>query len=240
MGHRDWASGLTSVMVVINIGCTSAPPPAPAIRAAEEHAIQIPGKYVPPEVDRARPAIRQERPSTQDVLAGLPVGRVLFACAPTMRVRAPERVEVRISGNPKENLTAGLQERGVPIEEPSKIAPVMKVVLTPDESGVFDVKSLSEEEQLTSGGGFSQWVWSVTPLQSGTHNLYLTVNVVVNVPELGTQKRQIPVLTQSVTVRADPVYSAGQFWSSNWQWFTTTLLIPIGLWLWKKRRKSTV
>ena len=158
-------------------------------------------------------------PSPQDVLAGLPMGRVLFACPPLMKVATSERVEVRISGNPKENLVAGLQERGVPIVQPSKIAPVMKVTLTPDEDGVFQVKSLSADEQLMSGDDYSQWVWSVTPLKSGTHNLYLTVNVVVDVPGLGAQEKEIPVLTQAVRVQADAAYSAGQFWSSNWQWF---------------------
>ena len=86
-----------------------------------------------------------------------------------------------------------------------------------------------------SGTGFSQWVWSVTPLQSGTHNLYLTVNVVVNVPGYGAQKKQIPVLSQTVQVRSDVGYSASHFWSSNWQWLMTTLLIPLALWLWRKR-----
>jgi len=153
-------------------------------------------------------------------------------------VETSERVEVRISGDAKQDITEGLEGRGVPIETAAKISPVMKVTLTPDEGGVFDVKPLSEDEQLVSGDGFSQWVWSVTPLKSGKHNLYLTVNAVVNVPGLGPQKREIPVLTQAVQVRADMAYSAGQFWHSNWQWFSTTLLIPVGLWLWKKRSKT--
>lgn len=237
MGDRVRASGLTAIVLMIHIGCGSAPPPS-SHSAVTEHPIQLPGTYTAPEVDRGGPAVPAPSPSTQDLLAGLPMGRVLFACPPTMRVHFSERVEVRISGNPKEDLAAGLQERGVAVEEAAKISPVMKVTLTPEESGVFDVKSLSEEEQLTSGGDFSQWVWSVTPLKSGTHNLYLTVNVVVDVPGLGPQKRQIPVLTQAVRVRADAVYSAGRFWRSNWQWFTSTLLIPIGLWLWNKRNKS--
>lgn len=201
-----------------------------------EQTLRVPGTYVPPEVDRGGAA--PERPSTEDILAGLPMGRVLFACSSVMRVQVPERVEVRISGNPAEDITAGLQERGVPIEAAARIAPVMKVTLTPDEDGVFEVKSLSEDEQLVSGDSSSEWVWAVTPLKSGTHNLYLTVNAVVNVPGLGPQKREIPVLTRAVQVRSDVTYAASRFWRSNWQWFTTTLLIPVGLWLWKKRSKS--
>lgn len=240
MEHRVRILSLTSVICMIQIGCSSGAPPQRSTlsSAPTERAIQLPGKYVAPEIDRgAQPHITPSL-STQDLLAGLPMGRVLFACPSSMRVQAPERVEVRITGNPKEDISAGLQQRGVAAEEATKISPVMKVTLTPEEGGVFDVKSLSEEQQLTSGGDFAQWVWSVTPLKSGTHALYLTVNVVVDVPGLGAQKRQIPVLTQEVRVRADIAYSSGQFWSSNWQWFTTTLLIPVGLWLWKKRRPS--
>jgi hypothetical protein len=202
--------------------------------ATSRKVLRMPGTYVAPEIDRGGPVA----PATLgDVLAGLPMGHVLFACPPTMRVQTSERVEVRVSADSKEDITSGLQERGVPIEAGAKVATVMKVTLTPDDDGVFDVKALSEAEQLT-GDTFSQWVWSVTPLKSGTHNLYLTVNAVVNVPGLGPQKREIPVLTQAVQVRADVTYSTGEFWQKNWQWFSTTLLIPLGLWLWKKRNKA--
>jgi hypothetical protein len=236
--------GLSTLVLLSAVLLTSASCKRPAANLtgprnpASEQALRVPGTYVPQDVDRGGPT--PSKPSSQDILAGLPMGRVLFACSSVMRVQTSERVEVRISGNPKEDIVAGLQERGVPVEAAAKIAPVMKVTLTPDESGVFEVKSLSESEQLVSGDGFSQWVWAVTPLKSGTHNLYLTVNAVVNVPGFGPQKREIPVLTKTVQVRADVTYSASQFWRSNWRWFTTTLLIPVGLWSWKKRSKPQV
>jgi hypothetical protein len=232
-----WKLVPLSAVLLMSAGCGR---PAANSTGAEaptsERALQIPGTYAAPEVDRGAPTPAEAR--SQDILAGLPMGRVLFACPSVMRVQSSERVEVRISGNPKADLIAGLEDRGLPIETAAKISPVMKVTLTPDEGGVFDVKPVSEDEQLVSGDGFSQWVWSVTPLKSGTHNLYLTVNAVVDVPGLGLQKKEIPVLTQAVQVRADVAYSAGQFWHSNWQWFSTTLLIPVGLWLWKKRSKK--
>ena len=76
------------------------------------------------------------------------------------------------------------------------------------------------------------------PAEIGKTQSVPEVNAVVNVPGLGPQKREIPVLTQAVQVRADVAYSARQFWHSNWQWFSTTLLIPVGLWWWKKRSKT--
>ena len=232
-----WARVLLLALLLVNIGCRVKPPAEsnPTI----DRRIQVPGEYVVPDIDRGKsqPSPTSVSPA-QDVLAGLPMGRVVFACPAEMRVRATERVEVRISSDPNSNLMAGLRERGIALEQSAKIAPVMKVTLIPEGRSAFDIQSLSEGEQLISSEGFSQWVWSVTPLQAGIHNLDLTVNVVVNVPQLGAQKRQIPVLTQTVKVRADPVFAARQFWSSNWQWLTTTLLIPLGLWLWKRRSKS--
>jgi hypothetical protein len=236
MRYELWKLVLLSAVLLMSAGCRrQATNPRRPEAPATERALQMPGTYAAQDVDRGTPT--PENVASQDILAGLPMGRVLFACPSEMRVEASERVEVRISGDPKQDITQGLEERGVPIETAAKISPVMKVTLSPDKAGVFDVKPLSEDEQLVTGG-FSQWVWSVTPLKSGTHNLYLTVNAVVNVPGLGPQKREIPVLTQAVQVRADVAYSAGQFWHSNWQWFSTTLLIPVGLWLWKKRRKT--
>lgn len=236
MHYGLWKVVLLSAVLLMSVGCGRQTANSTRPGQATEHALQMPGTYAAEDVDRGRPA--PENVAKQDILAGLPMGRVLFACPSEMRVESSERVEVRISGDAKQDITEGLEKRGVPIETAAKISPVMKVTLTPDEGAVFDIKPLSEDEQLVSGDGFSQWVWSVTPLKSGKHNLYLTVNAVVNVPGLGPQKREIPVLTQAVQVRADMAYSAGQFWHSNWQWISTTLLIPIGLWLWKRRSKT--
>jgi hypothetical protein len=234
MLYRVWFSVLGMAVLLTSVGCSAPVPVSETVSSVKaEKTIQMPGHYDAPEIDRGGPVAPAP---VGDVLAGLPMGRVLFDCPPVMRVQHSDRVEVRVSGDPKEDLASGLQGRGVQIE-PSKIAPVMKVTLTPDEDGVFDVKQLSEAEQLT-GGSYSQWVWSVTPLKAGTHNLYVTVNVVVDVPGLGPQKREIPVLTQAVKVRTDVSYSTGQFWRKNWQWLMTTLVIPLALWWWKKRSKT--
>src|SRR5690349_11029678 len=123
MHYRVWALVLLSAVLLMSTGChgPGAKRGEPE-KSATEQPIRVPGTYVPEEVDRGSPTPPSH--SSQDILAGLPMGRVLFACSSVMRVHVSERVEVRISGNPKENLVAGLKERGVPIEESAKIAPV--------------------------------------------------------------------------------------------------------------------
>lgn len=226
---------LAAVLLTIAACKTPAANPPGAASPATEHALKTPGTYIRREVDRGGPV--PEAVAKQDILAGLSMGRVLFACPPEMRVQTPERVEVRITGDPKQDITQGLEERGIPIETAAKISPVMKVTLNADADDAFEVKQLTDAQQSVVDGG-GQWAWSVTPLKAGKHNLYLTASAVVNVPGFGQQTEEIPVLTQSVQVRADVAYSASQFWHSNWQWLFSTLLIPLGLWLWNKRSKK--
>ncbi len=158
MLNRMWVVVLFSSFLLARIGCVSSNPSKPGNIA---RTLQVTGTSAPQDVDRGGPVPKNS--FATDVLAGLPMGRVLFACASLMKVQTSERVEVRITGDPKQDLASGLRERGVPIEASAKIAPVMKVNLTPDEDGVFDVKSLSEPEQVVGGDGYSEWVWSVTP-----------------------------------------------------------------------------
>jgi hypothetical protein len=105
----------------------------------------------------------------------------------------------------------------------------------------FEVTPLSEEEQFVTDDTYTEWAWDVKPLQSGERKLNLTVTVKVIAEGLGERARDIPVITRTVVVEVDPVYTVTSFVGDNWQWLWTAILVPIAGWGWvyysKKRAK---
>ncbi len=172
----------------------------------------------------------------EDELKNLSLGQVLFNPPQEMQVGIKERVEVSISKTIKEDLSKGLRGRGIPQIEEIEVGTFMTVRLRGDN---FDIKTISNEEQLVAGEGFTQWEWDVTPLGSGNHSLLLTVTVRIKLSEGDEEKKDYPVFERQIKVKVNPVYTTIQFAKRHWMWIITTISGSgiIG-WLIKKWRKS--
>jgi hypothetical protein len=179
----------------------------------------------------------------EDELKKLATGQIFFNPSQEMSVGETERVEVRltrvsIENLSRENLTQGTRGRGEPQIENISVGAYMKVRLMGDN---FDIKALSDEEQLVPSEGFTQWEFDVTPLESGAQKLQLAVAVRIKISNDGEEKRDYPVYEKLINVKVNPVYSAGKFMEINWQWILTTIIGLSGAiigWIINKKRKS--
>lgn len=150
-----------------------------------------------------------------------------------------ERVEVRIAESTDTPLTEGLKGRGTPEIEPLQVSTFMKTRLVGDS---FEITALNEAEQLVAGDTFTEWAWDVTPTRAGDQTLNLIVTVRIQLPAVGEETRDYPVMDRQIHVEVDPLYSAQRFASSNWQWLASALAIPIIAWTIKTvldRKKAT-
>lgn len=161
----------------------------------------------------------------------LPTGQVVFNPDPEMRVGIKERVEVRISKKPKEDLTRGLKGRGEPQIEKIIVGTFMKVYLTGDN---FDIESHSSEEQIVPEEGFAQWLWDVIPLESGPQRLLLRVTVRIILPDLEEQY-DLPVLERDIEVEINRLWTIGHFFEIHWKWLIGAIAGPI-IYVLKKKR----
>ena len=167
----------------------------------------------------------------REELARLPVGRILFNPPADMKVGRTERIEVRIAQDEATNLTEGLKGRGAPDIEPIKVSTFMKARLVGDS---FAITPINEAEQLVAGDTFTEWAWDVTPLRGGDQKLNLIVTVRLQLPSVGEETRDYPVIDRSVHVQVDPVFAARRFVDDNWQWLISVLAIPIAGWVIKE------
>ncbi|EDZ98845.1 hypothetical protein BH160DRAFT_5842, partial [Burkholderia sp. H160] len=80
------------------------------------------------------------------------------------------------------------------------------------------------------------WTWYVTPKRWGVHRMRLALYALIPI-----EGKQSPVLVQTfdknITVTVTPWSLVRRFVLENWKWLWVTLLIPLGQFAWKNRRR---
>ena len=164
------------------------------------------------------------------------MGQVAVNHPEKMKVSRADTVRVRISRNQAADLSKGLPSEGHETEH--DVIPVstsMKVELFGDP--YFDIKPLDATEQLITNNGFSEWSFTVIPLKSGRLPLHVRVTAIVRAAGIEKTK-DFPVKDEIIQVQVAPLAAVGSFVSKNWQWLWSTILVPIALWWWNRRRKN--
>jgi hypothetical protein len=111
---------------------------------------------------------------------------------------------------------------------------VVARILAPD----FDViEVVKDGRQVLDLKSPNEWRWTITPRKLGAYKVNVTVSAVV---EIGADRaeRLIKVYDQEVTVFVTAADAARYFFTRNWQWLWSTLILPFGVWYWKNRRKK--
>lgn len=125
----------------------------------------------------------------------------------------------------------GKNKKGEKIE----IARVVVVkILAPD----FEViEVIKDGRQVLDLSGPTQWRWTLTPKKLGEFKVNVTVSAVI---EIGNDRaeRLVKVFNHEVTVFVTPTDAAKYFFTKNWQWLWSTLVLPFGIWFWNSNRKK--
>jgi hypothetical protein len=177
----------------------------------------------------------------QNAVDSLPVGQVAFNHPNEMKMGEAREVQVRISRDVAADISSGLTPTGtgakdqITEHQQIKVSTSMKVQLHGEP--YFDIKPLTDEEQLISKTGFTEWKFTVIPLQGGKWPLHLTVTAVVHAADREKVKN-LEVLDEQVTVQVSTLEVVESFVGNNWQWLIGTIFVPIGAWLLPKFRKK--
>ncbi len=225
-------------------GLPQASPPTalpPAKRQHDrKHSESLSADRSPASVENPAPA--PPPPTTQDPDAlleqaadNLPLGQVAVNHPQQMKVSQPDTVQVRISRDQQAQLSSDLSAGQVAAHDTLPISTSMKVTLVG--APYFDVKNLDRTEQLITHSGYSQWSFTVTPLQSGKLPLHVRISAVVRAG--GVEKsKDFPVKDEIIEVSVSPMAAMQTFVANNWQWLWSTILVPVGAWAWSQRRRK--
>lgn len=131
---------------------------------------------------------------------------------------------------PKE-LEKELTKTGVATSRDIKVSRVVKATITaPD----FDVTRITDEEQILTDDQSTEWLWSLAPRSAGSHEVSLTVTAIITTA--GRESRHhIKTFEKTMTIAITPAQVLQDWWSRYWQWVVSTLILPFGLWLYKKK-----
>jgi hypothetical protein len=175
------------------------------------------------------------RDEIEEQVRHLPWGEIARDVPPEMRVGEPKSVRVyiakRISADPSTELSDTAQVSKV------KLAPVMGAFLISPDGGAFEIERVLPKDKDVQGVGGSQaaeWIWSVTPLKSGTYKLEVRATVELIVPGHQNQLVTQTVFKDAVSVRVNPIYSVKKLVKDYWYIITALVIGPIG-WLINKR-----
>jgi hypothetical protein len=117
-----------------------------------------------------------------------------------------------------------------------RIAPLMEARL--EGAPAFEITALTPLQQPVSRSAPTEWRWTVRAMQTGRHQLHLTINAIITVAG-ERYPRSIDVLNRDIDVEITARQRIGIFLAANWQWLLGTLVIPFAVWLWNQKGKTS-
>ncbi len=180
-----------------------------------------------------------ETTTTNDIdaiLHNLQLGNIIYNAPTSMNIRETTGIQLMLSVSEtidelKQMITASGDVQSANIQ----VSDVMSATLSASPT-VFEITPNTPDTQAISSTETNQWSWNVTALEPGNQILNLTINVILN-----GEPHTLRVFSQNINVNVPLPSRLSSFWGSNWQWLWTTILLPIGGWIWhwynKKNKK---
>ena len=170
-------------------------------------------------------------------------GKIAYSFPDTMLYDKTELVTLRITRNEKESDSALIETMIIKdkkvIIDSIRVSSVMTaklIDLSPDKS-FFLIKELSTSEQSVEKKGFTEWQWSVKPIKTGNNPVKLIIKIRIN--QDGVQSiKDLPVFNKVIFIKAQPISFLKDFWLKYWQWLFSTLIIPIFVYFYKKKKSN--
>lgn len=168
-------------------------------------------------------------------------GKIAYSFPDTMFYDKTEVVTLRITRNEPESTlieTMIVKDRTVTVDS-IRVSSAMTaelIDLSPDKS-CFLIKEISTAEQSIEEKGFTEWQWSVKPIKSGYNPVKLIIKIRTN--QDGVQSfKDIPVFNKVIFIKAQPISFLKGFWLKYWQWLFSTLIIPVFVYFYKKKKSN--
>lgn len=170
------------------------------------------------------------------VIDQLRLGNIAFNTPQSMEIEKSQNVQLLLSLDQTiEELKSNIQALGNKEGASIKVSDRMEATL----SGLaFNIANVTPNEQAIASKGVTSWQWEVIPKKEGRQQLYLTLTALLEVDGNDT-KKSIKTFEKVIQVEVSPYQKASAFIVGNWQWLWATLVLPFGLWSWKKLKKQS-
>ena len=188
---------------------------------------------------------RIEDKTTKKQLDNPDLGIVAYSVPKEMQVGKTYTVKLRISK--EKNKVQIVRGDGIPIADIKvdsriiissiRVEPVMSAKLITDSSKMI-IQPVSTEIQDIEDQGFTEWAWRLTPIKGGDVLLRIVLNIKQKV-DGDVILKDIPVYDEVVSIKSNVVFSISGFIGQYWQWIMTTIIIPLVVWFYNKKKKKS-
>lgn len=179
-----------------------------------------------------------EKTNSVDLLDLIP-GKLAFDIPKQMKVGDRYDVTFSITQSLNEEiLFNGLDSTKFEIRNIDVSSGMRVLIYDPEQGRNFEIHSQSANIQHVTSNKNTTWLWHIKPLKKGSHKIIAKVHATIYT-ERGTEREinQI-VFNEEINVEATPSFTLSNFFKSHWQWLFGTLLIPLFVYLYKKRKVS--
>jgi hypothetical protein len=168
------------------------------------------------------------------VLEKLDLGNLAFNTPEVMGYSETRTVELLLSTeeSPQE-LAEALPDGPSGTAEGVRVAPEMEAALV---GSGFTIEAVTPVRQAVSTLQRTRWAWTITPKDKGSQSLHLTLAARIKVEGKDTPY-VVRTFSREIQVEVSLWGTILDLLSKNWQWLWSTLVVPLALWWWKRRRK---
>jgi IPT/TIG domain-containing protein len=159
-----------------------------------------------------------------------PDGRVAVNIPSEMTIGRTETIAVRLSLDKVQDLSRALLGRGHVREFNAALASAMAVRLDGDSD--FKIVPLVAEEQVVARAGYTEWLFRVTPTDSGARSVKLFLRADLSPSSPRPLYREILALDHIVRVAPNLPFTVAEFVKNNW---VTLLGLPMLAWVLKAK-----
>lgn len=171
----------------------------------------------------------------EDALGRLRPASVAFNTPTTLRLGESAEIQLLLSiREPLARLKKQIAEIGEVEGAKVRVSDDMEARLT---GPGFEIEAISDPRQLVVESETTGWKWEIEATESGRHRLHLTLTAFI---EVDGERRARTVQTFERTLVIDVPWTSrvSGFVDDNWQWLWSAILVPVGLWVLQRRRRT--
>lgn len=114
---------------------------------------------------------------------------------------------------------------------------ISKVVIATLSAPDFTIEKVTPEEQAVAETAPTEWIWTLTPKSTGKNEVKMSITAIVTI-DGKEHKYHIKTYEKTIIIQVTPQQVVSDWFSKYWQWLFSTLILPLGLYFYKRHKKE--
>lgn len=178
---------------------------------------------------------------TRNLVAPSPISAQLTTASMAFNVKDKANIDdiikVQLLINPYKSVENLKRELTVAGSTTTATVKVSKIIIASLAAPHFKITKITSEEQALKENETTEWVWKLEPTEVGNHEIEVTITAVIKIDGESTPYH-IRTYDQTIKVEITPKQLVDNWFKEHWEWLFSTLLIPVGVWIYTRRKKK--